>query len=138
MTGNEEFEGFKQSLIDKNERKYGPEIREKYGNQAAIEANARLMGLSKEQYDESELLRLEMEEMLKAAYETGDPAGEQAQKACDFHRQWLCIFYPNYNGEYHKGLGEMYVADERFRANYDKIAAGCTEFLRDAINIYCT
>lgn len=39
--------------------------------------------------------------------------------------------------EYHKGLGEFYVADERFRANYDKLASGCTEFLRDAINVYC-
>ena len=35
------------------------------------------------------------------------------------------------------GLGEMYVADERFKAYYDKIAPGCAEFLRDAINIYC-
>jgi hypothetical protein len=31
----------------------------------------------------------------------------------------------------------MYASDERFRANYEKIAAGCTEFLRDAINVYC-
>jgi hypothetical protein len=35
------------------------------------------------------------------------------------------------------GLGEMYVADERFSANYEKLGAGCTEFLRDAINVYC-
>jgi len=31
----------------------------------------------------------------------------------------------------------MYIADERFRANYDKLAPGCTEFLRDAIDVYC-
>ncbi|MDR1538120.1 MAG: TipAS antibiotic-recognition domain-containing protein [Clostridiales bacterium] len=49
----------------------------------------------------------------------------------------MCVYYPKYSKEYHKGLGEMYVADERFRANYDKIAPGCTEFLRDAISIYC-
>ncbi len=68
MSDNEKFEGFKQELLDENERRYGTEVRDK---------------------------------------------------------------------EYHKGLGEMYVADERFRANYDKIALGCTEFLRDAINVYC-
>ena len=73
----------------------------------------------------------------KAAFDTGDPAGELAQEACDLHRQWLCIFYPKYSKEYHKGLGEMYVADERFRANYDKLAPGCAKFLRDAINHYC-
>jgi len=45
--------------------------------------------------------------------------------------------YPSYSREYHMGLGEMYAADERFKAYYDKIAPGCAEFLRDAINIYC-
>ena len=84
-----------------------------------------------------ECLRISFEETLKAAFETGDPAWELAQEACDLHRQWLCIFYPKYNNEYHKGLGEMYVADERFRAIYDKLAPVCTEFLRDAINFYC-
>jgi len=137
MTDKEKFEGFKQSLIEKNEQQYGSEIREKYGNKAIDESNANLKGLTKEQYEKSEQLRLTLEETLKAAFDTGDPAGELAQKACDLHRQWLCVFYPNYSKEYHIGLGEMYVADERFRANYDKLAPGCTEFLRDSINIYC-
>ena len=137
MTDNEKFEGFKQSLINENEVKYGAEIRDKYGNQAIEDSNANLKGLTKEQYDKSEHLRHTLEENLKAAFDTGDPAGELAQKACDIHRQWLCIFYPMYSKEYHMGLGEMYVADERFKANYDKLAPGCTEFLRDSINIYC-
>jgi len=137
MTDQEKFEGFKQNLIDENEQKYGKEIRKKYGNQAMDESNAKVKGLTKEQYDEGERLRLDIEETLKAAFESGDPADELAQKACDLHRQWLCLYNPKYSKEYHMGLGEMYVADERFRANYDKLAPGCTEFLRDAINIYC-
>ena len=137
MTDTEKFEGFKQSLIDENEQKFGAELREKYGEQAIEDSNANLKGLTKEQYDKSEHLRLTLEETLKAAFNTGDPAGELAQKACDIHRQWLSIFYLNYSKEYHIGLGEMYVADERFKANYDKLAPGCTEFLRNAINIYC-
>jgi DNA-binding transcriptional MerR regulator len=137
MLDTEKFEGFKQSLVDENERKYGAEVRAKYGDQAADESNAKVMGMSKEQYAEGERIRLLLDETLKAAFDSGDPAGEAAQKACDLHRQWLCVFSPNYNQEYHKGLGEMYVADERFRANYDKLAPGCTEFLRGAINIYC-
>jgi DNA-binding transcriptional MerR regulator len=137
MSNKEKFEGFKQNLIDENERQYGVEVRAKYGDQAVDESNANLKGLTQEQYDEGEHLRLTLEETLKAAFETGDPAGELAQQAADLHRQWLCVFYPKYSKEYHMGLGEMYVADERFRANYDKLAPGCTEFLRDAINMYC-
>ena len=137
MTANEKFEGFKQSLADENEKKYGSEIRDKYGDSIINESNAKLKGLSKEQYDESEHLRIAYEEELKSAFITGDPTGEHAQKACDLHRQWLCVFYPDYSKQYHMGLAEMYVADERFKANYEKSAPGCTEFFRDAINIYC-
>jgi len=137
MTDKEKFEGFKQALINENEHKFGAELREKHGEQAIDESNANLKSLTKEQYDESEYLRLTLEETLKEAFNTGNPAGEIAQKACDIHKQWLSIFYPNYSKEYHTGLGEMYVTDERFKANYDKLAPGCTEFLRDAINIYC-
>ena len=137
MTDNEKFEGLKQSLIDENEKKYGAEVREKYGDSAIDESNTKLKGLSKEQYDEGERLRLAYETALKSAFDTGNPAGVEAQKACDLHKQWLCIFYPKYSKEYHKGLAEMYVADERFKENYEKIAPGCTEFFRDAINIYC-
>jgi len=133
----EMFEEFKKELINKNELQYGTEIREKYGDKAVEESNQNLMGLSKEQYDESERLRLELEETLKAAFNNGDPGSDLAHKACDLHRRWLCIFYPKYDKEYHKCMGELYVSDDRFRANYDKIAPGCTDFFRDAINIYC-
>jgi len=138
MSANEKFEGFKQALLAENDRKYGAEVRRKFGEESVNESYALLKGLTQEQYDEGERLRLDLEKTLQAAFEDGDPAGELAQRACDIHRQWLNIFYPRYSKEYHKGLGEMYVTDERFRANYDKLAAGCTEFFCEAIKIYCS
>lgn len=137
MTDKQKFEGFKQSLIDENEQNYGAEARSRYGDEAIAASNAKLKGLTQEQYDEGERLRAAYEEKLKAALETGNPAGESAQEACDLHRQWLCVFYPDYSKQYHKGLGEMYAGDERFKANYDKMGLGCAEFFRDAINVYC-
>ncbi|HOF03029.1 MAG TPA: TipAS antibiotic-recognition domain-containing protein, partial [Atribacterota bacterium] len=126
-----------EKLISENEERYGNEIRTKYGDTIVDKTRSKLKGLTEEQYKNGERLRLEFEKTLKAAFDTQNPAGELAQKACELHREWLSIYYPDYNREYHKCLGEMYVNDERFRANYDKLAAGCTEFLRDAINIYC-
>ena len=35
------------------------------------------------------------------------------------------------------GLGQMYVADERFRKNIDKNGDGTAEFASDAIEVYC-
>ena len=36
-----------------------------------------------------------------------------------------------------EGLGQMYVADERFKANIDKHADGTAEFICEAIECYC-
>lgn len=137
MSDEEKFEGFKQAMLDENERRYGTEIREKYGKETIERSNANIKSMTYERYAEGERLRKEAEDMLKTAMETGDPAGELAQKACDLHGRWLAVFQPEYNKAYHKSLGELYVADERFKAYYDKIAPGCAEFLRDAIHIYC-
>ena len=35
------------------------------------------------------------------------------------------------------GLGQMYVADERFKNNIDKHSGGTAEFISKAIEIYC-
>lgn len=137
MTDNEKFEGFKQSLIDKNEQKFGAEIRTKYGNTTIDTSNAKLKGLTQAQYDAGEALRLAYEAKLKSAIQTGDPCGELAQTACDLHRQWLSVFYPSYSKAYHQGLADMYVGDERFKTHYEKIAPGCATFFRDAIHHYC-
>ena len=137
MPNQDKFEGFKQSLIEKNEKEYGEEIRKKYGDKAIDNSNAHLRGLTQMQYMKSEELRTMLEEALITALKSNNPASEEAQKACDLHREWLCVFYPDYSKEYHIGLSEMYIEDERFKAHYDKIAPGCAEFLRDAIQIYC-
>ncbi len=36
------------------------------------------------------------------------------------------------------GLGQMYVADERFKNNIEKNASGAAEFISAAIKVYCS
>jgi DNA-binding transcriptional MerR regulator len=133
----EKFDGFMQKLVDDNERQYGEEIREKYGDEAVDRSNAKVRGMTKEQYAETEKLSLALNETLKAAFEQGDPASALAQKACELHKKWLCGFWDHYSKEAHIGVTQMYVDDPRFTAYYDKIAVGCAAFLRDAVLIYC-
>lgn len=137
MNDNEKFEGFKQRLVEDNDKQYGEEIRAKYGEEAVKASNAKVMGLTKDQYEETEKLSAEIAETLRAAYEQGDPTSELAQKACALHKKWLCYFWTSYSKEAHAGLGQMYVDDPRFTAYYDTIAPGCAVFLRDALQIYC-
>ncbi len=136
MQDNEKFEGFKQKMIDDNEKKYGQEARAKYGDEKVDLANRKIKGMSKEQYAELESLSNSLNDTLKAALAEGDPGGELGQKAARLHRQWLGYFWDDYSPEAHAGLARMYVADERFSEYYDQIQAGAAEFLRDAILIY--
>ena len=136
MTDKEKFEGFKKKLVEENEKKYGKEVREKYGEDALEKANQKVLSMSQEQYEELERLTKEVLNTLDAAFKTGDPAGELAQKAADLHRQWLSFYWDDYSKEAHAGLAQMYVDDPRFRAYYDRKQPGTAEFFRDAILIY--
>ena len=136
MTDKEKFEGFKQSLIEENEKKYGPEIREKYGD-AAVEASyGKIRKMDARAYARAQELEEKILKGLREAMETGDPAGEKSQETARLHKEWLCMYWDHYSGEAHAGLAQMYVQDERFRAYYDKIAPGAAEFLRDAISLF--
>lgn len=136
MSDKEKFEGFKKSMISKNEEKYGEEIRKKYGNDTVDQSNAKLMNMSEEEYSKVISIENEMKDYLAQAFAIGDPGSELAQKAADLHKQWICYFWPTYNKEAHAGLAQMYVDDERFTAYYDKEQPGTAKFLRDAITIY--
>ena len=137
MSDEEKFAGFKQKMLDENEKKYGREIREKYGEEVVEASNAKMMGMTSEQYTEVQEISRQLNDMLKSALELGDPASEIAQKACELHKQWLGYFGTPYSKEIHINLAQMYVDDPRFKANYEAIAPGCAEFFRDAIRIYC-
>lgn len=136
MSNKEKFQGFKQKMIDDNEKKYGEEIREKYGKDAVEKSNAKLMNMTEKDYDAMINLENQVKVTLAEAFKTGDPASELAQKAADLHKQWLTCSWSQYSKEAHAGLAQMYVNDERFAAYYDEKQPGAAIFLRDAILIY--
>lgn len=136
MSDKEKFEGFKQKLIDENEKAYGAEIRQKYGEETVNKSNERLKNMTEEEHAEVTRLAEEVTETLAAAFQTGDPAGELAQKAAELHKRWLTFYWSEYTKEAHAGVARMYVDDERFKAYYDAKQPGTAEFLRDAVLIY--
>lgn len=136
MNDSEKFEGFKQKLIDDNERVYGEEIREKYGEEAVSRSNRKLKSMTKQQYGDVTALNERLMQTLQEAFKTGDPAGELAQQAADLHRQWLTFYWDSYSSEAHAGVAQMYVDDPRFTAYYDKTQPGLAKFLRDAVLVY--
>lgn len=136
MKDKEKFEGFKTKMIEDNEKKYGKEIREKYGQETVERSNAKVKGMSEDDHERITALGAEIIETLHNAMEEGDPGSELAQKAASLHKDWLTFYWDSYSKEAHAGLAQMYVDDERFTAYYDKEKPGTAEFLRDAVLIF--
>ena len=136
MQDKEKFAGFKEALIAENEQKYGKEIRDKYGDKAMDAGNAKLRGMTETEFDRMKDLSQDILDTLAKLTATGDPASEAAQKLAAKHKTWLMYSWKSYSKEAHAGLAEMYVADARFAAYYDKAAEGAATFLRDAILIF--
>ncbi len=124
-------------MIDDNENLYGREIREKYGDEAIDASNAKLKGLTPEQFRKSQELSQQINETMKKACLQGDPSSLLAQETCAMHKQWLMFYWGSYSKEAHLGLARTYVDDPRFKKYYDDIVDGGAVFLRDALMIYC-
>ena len=134
MNDAEKFEAFKQRAVDWHERIYGREAREKYGDRMVDAAQHAVLDLTPEKYEAWKNLGEELQGRLEAAVRSGaDPAGAEGQTVTQLHRRWLSMSGGPYDPAKHRGIAELYVADERFAAYYDKDVPRCTRFLRDAV-----
>lgn len=125
MSHEEKFEGF-----DFSRNPYEQEAREIWGNQAVDEANKNaknMTALDQEKFNEiySNL----------AAVRHLAPDSKEAQKEISVWYQFLNKIQ-NYSLEAFKGLGQMYVADDRFTKNIDQFGEGLAVFMRDAMAFY--
>jgi len=137
MSNEEKFKGFKEKLMEDNEKQYGKEIREKYGNETVDASNAKLMNMTEQQYQAMQQLEQQMFERLAEAMKLGDAASDIAMEVAELHKRWLNFTWKEYSKEAHAGLAQMYIADERFTAYYDERGeTGAAQFLHDAIIAY--
>lgn len=138
MTAQEKFEGFKQQLINENEKTYGEEIREKYSDTVVDASNQKLKDMDPKTWQQAQVLSAEINKLLKEGLASGDIQGELAIKLVETHKTWLCLFWPDglFSPEAHCGLAHMYLEDARFKKYYDAVVPGAAKFLHDAIYTY--
>lgn len=134
MSDEKKFEAFKRRAVERNEGTYGTEIRAKYGDEEVDRANAAVMNLTQEQYQEWTDLGQEIQRRLEDAVQAGlSPEGEEGREITALHRRWLTVTGNQYDPAKHRGIAKLYGIDERFTAYYDKQVPGCAHFLRDAV-----
>jgi DNA-binding transcriptional MerR regulator len=122
------FEGFDHTRYEDEARERWPGEFEQSQRHAATLAGEDVERMQRE----TTAAMIRMAEFMAAGTPAGDPA---VQAEVDAHYQGICRFWtPNRSAW--KGLGQMYVDDERFKANYDRIAEGLAEYQRDAMAVY--
>ena len=81
MTDREKFECFKKEKLEENERLYGAELRERYGEDAVEAQNRHFGALGEDAYREMEALGKEILDGLAAAVHAGEqPSGGEARR----------------------------------------------------------
>ncbi|MDC2864516.1 MerR family transcriptional regulator [Bacillus sp. BP-3] len=125
MTNKEKFEGF-----DFSQNPYEQEARGRWGNEAVDKANKTASSMTKEKQEEYNAIYRKL-----AALRDGSPESEQAQEAI---QEWYTYLqnFGHYSLDAFKGLGQMYVDDERFTKNIDQFGEGLAKFMRDAMAVY--
>lgn len=137
MNDEKKFEAFKGKIVEEHEAKYGKEARRKYGDREVDEANQAMMGLSRQQYEDWAALGDDLQGKLEFAVGAElAPDGDAGREIALLHKRWLIGTGQPYEVNRHKGIAELYVADERFTAYYDKTVPGCARFLRDAVHCW--
>ncbi|OMF63447.1 MerR family transcriptional regulator [Paenibacillus sp. FSL R5-0766] len=129
MTAKEQFEGF-----DFSQNPYEQEARERWGDHAVDHANQKLHSKST---TDQKALSDQMNEIYKhlAALRHIEPASAEAQAGIKEWYTWLNQM-GSYSPEAFRGLGQMYVDDERFTRNIDQFGDGLAVFMRDAMAVF--
>lgn len=126
---NSEFEAQRDS--------YAKEAKEKWGDTAAYkEYSAKTYSAEKQ----GEIIDGMNALMAEFAVCKSDGYASESDKAQALVEKWQAYITENYYSctkEILAGLGAMYTADERFKANIDKYGEGTAEFMSAAIQEYC-
>lgn len=126
---NEVFDGFDHT-------RYREELIERWGQDTYDHADRWWNSLSEQDKQHHQLTQAQIAREFAEARQAGKAAdSDDVQEVTRRHVQWLSQAVTPSKG-YLTGLGEMYVADPRFAANYDAYAAGTAAFVRDAMAVY--
>jgi len=139
MSKKEMFEPFDMSEIEEHRKKYEQETRERYGDSDAYkESQRRTSAYTKEDWQR---VQSEMDQIFRqigeAAEQGNGPGDAEVQQYVGQLRAFITANYYNCTLDIFRGLGDLYVGDERFTANLDRYGDGLASFLRDAMHMYC-
>jgi len=130
------FDGFDMKAIKAHQEKYAEEARQLYGHDVVEAAERRVSGYSQEKWADTMNAMADIFRQIAARMAFG-PADPAAQQAIEAWHKFITAHYYDCTLEIFRGLGDLYVADERFTANIDKYGPGLARFMQEAMHLYC-
>ena len=120
-------------------KNYETEARSRWGNTAAYrEHEQKTKNYSKEKWAEANEGLMAIFAEFAGCKQSGEDANSnEAQALIAKLKAHITANYYTCTNEILAGLGEMYIADERFKNNIDKHGKGTAEFASKAIAIFC-
>jgi DNA-binding transcriptional MerR regulator len=129
MTPDKVFEGFEHNP-------YEAEARERWGDEVVDAGYERMRGWSDADAEKARTGYPRVHEGLAALRAKGvDVTDLSVQELIQLHYEVTSLFWTPTRAAY-KGLGQMYVDDERFRQNIGNGDDALVEYLRDAMTVY--
>ncbi len=129
MSGEKIFEGFEHNP-------YEAEARERWGDEVVDASKRRMQGWSAEEAEQARTAYTRVHEGLAPLLADGVPVDDpRVQELVRLHFETTSLFWTPDAAAY-RGLGQMYVDDERFRANIGGGNDALVEYLRDAMVVY--
>lgn len=132
LTPEEQLEIFS---TDKVSGEWAAEAEQRWGGtEAWTQSQRRATAYTKQDWLEIQAEADAINRGLAAAMTAGTSAADpRAMDLAERHRQHITRWFYDCTYEMHRGLAEMYVADERFTQTYDAIAPGLARYTHDAV-----
>ncbi len=125
------FEGFDES-------KYEEEARQRWGHTPQYkESQRKWASYSKEQKQEIKEEGGQFALRMVTTDPNKKPDDADVQAAIEEYHAYFNKYFYACDTEFMRNLSDMWVQDERFAINYERIRVGGAKFLRDAVHIYC-
>ena len=121
-----------------NKNQYESETKQRWGNTEAYrESQINTAGYSKERWNNVAAGMNDIFSEFASCMNDGESADSNiAQGIVKRLQDYITANFYNCTDEILAGLGQMYVADDRFRSNIDKSGEGMAEFVSAAIRAY--
>jgi MerR family transcriptional regulator, thiopeptide resistance regulator len=132
LTPEEQLEIFGTDMVG---GEWAEEAERRWGDtEAWAQSQRRAATYTKQDWIEIQAEATAINREFLAAMTAGAPADDpRATDLAERHRQHISRWFYDCTYDLHRGLAEMYLADERFGKNYDDMASGLARYVHDAI-----